>query len=207
MNRAILLDRDSTIIRGREYLSDPDEVELERGVARALRRLHDAGYLLVIVTNQSGIGRGLYTEAAFRAVQDRLIGLLAEHGIPVAGEYFCPHHPTEARGEFRRVCACRKPAPGMVLSALSDLDLDPAQSFMIGDALSDVAAGQRAGLRGVLVCTGELTRADLADRNGGARAESSEGPDGEAVVPDHVADDMLRAVEDYILAPDAPDPR
>jgi len=185
MNRAILLDRDGTLIHERNYLSDPAGVELERGVVPALQRLHKAGYLLIIVTNQSGIGRGLYTEADFRAVQNELSRLLAEHDIPIAGDYHCPHHPTGARGEYLRECDCRKPAPGMVLSALADFDLDPAQSFMVGDTLNDVAAGQRAGLRGILLRTGY-----------GA------GQAGEAgvIVPDHVADDLLHATEDYILA-------
>ena len=192
MNRAILLDRDGTLIHERNYLCDPAGVELEHQVVPALRRLHEAGYLLIIVTNQSGIGRGLYTEAQFRAVQDELSRLLGEHGIPIAGDYHCPHHPTEARGEYLRVCECRKPAPGMVRSALADFDLDPAQTFMVGDTLNDVAAGQNAGIRGVLIRTGY-----------GAEQARGDG----AVVPDHVADDLLRAVEDYILVAASPDLR
>lgn len=185
MKRAILLDRDGTLIVERNYLSDPAAVELERNVVPALRKLHEAGYLLIVVTNQSGIGRGYYSEADFRAVQAEVARQLAEQGIPIAGDYHCPHHPTGGKGEYLRACECRKPAPGMVKAALADFDLDPDRSFMVGDTLNDVAAGQAAGLRGVLVRTGY-----------GAELEGKAG----SVAPDHVADDLLGAVEDFILA-------
>lgn len=185
MNRAVLLDRDGTLIRECNYLHDPELVRLERGVVPALQALHAAGFLLIVVTNQSGIGRGYYTEADFRAVQARLAERLAEHDVPLAATYHCPHHPTEARGELRVACECRKPRPGMVLAAIADFDLDPARSFLVGDTLSDVGAGQAAGIRSVLVRTGY-----------GAEQAELDGP----VVPDHVADDLERAVRDYILA-------
>jgi D,D-heptose 1,7-bisphosphate phosphatase len=185
MNKAILLDRDGTLIVERNYLHDPEQVELETNVIPALQRLHAAGFLLIVVTNQSGIGRGYYTEADFRAVQERVAGLLGEHGIPIAGDYHCPHHPTAGVGEYRRACDCRKPETGMVRAALADFDLDPGSSFLVGDTLSDVGAGQGAGLRSVLVRTGY--GAELAERGG-------------PVVPDHVADDLLEAVEAFILA-------
>jgi D-glycero-D-manno-heptose 1,7-bisphosphate phosphatase len=190
MNRAVLLDRDGTLIVERNYLCDPAGVELESGVGPALRRLQDAGFLLIVITNQSGIGRGLYTEAQFRSVQDELGRQLAEHGVRLAGDYHCPHHPKEARGEYLRACECRKPAPGMLRAALADFDVDPATSFMVGDTWNDVAAGRAAGVRGILVRTGY-----------GANLEREAG----AVVPDHVADDLGHAVDDYILASRAPE--
>ncbi len=185
MNRAILLDRDGTLIRERNYLCDPDQVELESRVIPALQRLHGAGFLVIVVTNQSGIGRGYYTEADFRAVQERVASLLAEHGIPVAGDYHCPHHPTAGVGEYLRECDCRKPGTAMLKAALEDFDLDPGKSFMVGDTLSDVGAGQGAGLRSILLRTGY--GAEHAQRLG-------------EVVPEYIADDLLDAVEEYILA-------
>jgi D,D-heptose 1,7-bisphosphate phosphatase len=185
LNKAILLDRDGTLIVERNYLHDPDQVELESRVVPALQRLHQAGYLLIVVTNQSGIGRGLYTEADFRAVQERLRALLAEQGVPLAGDYHCPHHPTAGLGEYRRACDCRKPGTALVRAALEDFELDPGKTFMVGDNLSDIGAGKAAGLRTVLVRTGY--GAEHEQRGGEPR-------------PDHVADDLLDAARDYILA-------
>lgn len=182
--RAVLLDRDGTLVVERNYLCDPAQVELERNVVPALARLHADGFLLIVITNQSGIGRGYYTEADFRAVQEELARRLDEHGISLAGDYHCPHHPTGAKGEYLRRCDCRKPEPGMVRAALADFELDASRCFMVGDTLKDVAAGQAAGVRGILLRTGY-----------GAEQEREIGD----VVPDHVADDLGRAVEDYIL--------
>jgi D-glycero-D-manno-heptose 1,7-bisphosphate phosphatase len=182
-NKAILLDRDGTLIRELHYLHEPDKVVLERNVATALRRLQDAGYLLIVVTNQSGIGRGLFGEEDYRAVQARLTELLAAEGVRLAGAYHCPHHPTEARGEYLRECDCRKPGTGMVEAALRDHGLDRERSFLVGDNASDIGAGVRAGLRSVLVRTGY-----------GAEHERLDGP----YQPDHVADDLDQAA-DYIL--------
>ena len=186
MNKAVLLDRDGTLIVDMPYLGDPDKVVLEPAAASALRELHRAGYLVIVITNQSGIGRGLYEEADFHAVQARLAELLLAEGVPVHAYYFCPHHPTEAVGEFLRSCACRKPAPGMIEAAIGDHDLDRTRSFMVGDKLDDIAAGQGAGLRSVLVRTGL-----------GASCEQKIG----AVRPDFVADDLADTVASFIAGP------
>lgn len=198
MDRAILLDRDGTLIVERNYLCDPDGVELERGVLPALQELSRAGYLLVVVTNQSGIGRGLYGLAEFEAVQARLEELLAAGGVRLAATYHCPHHPTAGVGEFLRDCPCRKPEPGMLEQAVRELDLDRAASVMVGDNLSDVGAGHAAGMRTVLVRTGHGAR--FADRvePGEDGGEALEGP-APGARPDHVADDLLAAVRDFIL--------
>ncbi len=186
MNKAVLLDRDGTLIVDVPYLGDPDEVVLEPAAAPALRQLQRAGYLIIVITNQSGIGRGLYAEADFHAVQARLAELLLAEGVPVHAYYFCPHHPTEALGEFLRTCDCRKPAPGMIEAAIRDHDLDRGQSFMVGDKLDDIAAGQGAGLRSILVRTGL-----------GAASEQKIG----SVQPDFVADDLRDAVVSFIGEP------
>ena len=191
MNKAILLDRDGTLIRECNYLCDPALVELERNVLPALQRLRDAGFALAVVTNQSGIGRGLYTEAEFDAVQARVAELLAEGGVELAAAYHCPHHPTAGVGAYLTACPCRKPAPGMLESAVRELELDRAGSFMVGDNLSDVGAGRAAGMRTILVRTGY--GAELEARGTAPEADPAERPD-------FVASDLLEAVEGFILA-------
>jgi len=137
MTRALLLDRDGTLIVDVGYPRDPAQVELLPGAAEALRALQ-ASWALVIVSNQSGLGRGLITEAEARAVHDRVIARFAAAGVAFAGAYYCPHAPGAG-------CACRKPAPGLVLDAARELGLDLARSVMIGDKASDAAAGRAAG--------------------------------------------------------------
>src|SRR5690606_21848860 len=130
---AVFLDRDGTIVVERNYLADPARVELVPGAAAALRALAEAGYALVVVTNQSGIARGLYGEGEFRAVQRRIEELLAREGIRLDGVYHCPHHP-----DYTGPCECRKPAVGLYLRAARELGLDLSRSVCIGDRLKDV---------------------------------------------------------------------
>jgi D,D-heptose 1,7-bisphosphate phosphatase len=146
---AAFLDRDGTIMVEREYLADPEGVELIPGAVDGLRALRKAGYALVVVSNQSGIARGLYDRAAFDAVQRRLEERLAQHGIQLDGVYLCPHHP-----EVDGPCDCRKPAPGLYRRAAEELGLNPARSLFIGDKLSDVQPAAGFGGTGVLVRTG-----------------------------------------------------
>ena len=146
---AAFLDRDGTLIREREYLADPAGVELLPGAVEGLRSLAEAGYALVVVSNQSGIARGYYDEAAYRAVQDRMLAMLAAEGIAIAGSYHCPHHP-----DITGACDCRKPAPGLFRDAARDLGLDLARSVYIGDRVRDVAAAAALGGRAFLVRTG-----------------------------------------------------
>lgn len=164
---AVFLDRDGTIIEDADYLADPDGVRLVPGAVDALRRLREAGYLLVVVTNQSGIARGLYTEADYHAVAARLDGILEEEGVPVDAVKHCPHHPDETGP-----CACRKPAAGMYLEAAAELGIDPVRSWYVGDKVTDVLPARELGGRGILVRTGY-----------GAEQES-EVPRGVAVVDD-----------------------
>lgn len=146
---AAFLDRDGTLIVEREYLADPDGVELEQGVVEALSALASAGYALVIVTNQAGIARGLYTAADFAAVQARLENVLAAAGVKPDGTYHCPHHP-----DFTGPCDCRKPGVGLYLRAAKDLGLDLRRSLYIGDRLKDVQPSRTLGGTGILVRTG-----------------------------------------------------
>jgi D,D-heptose 1,7-bisphosphate phosphatase len=146
---AVFIDRDGTLIIERYYLADPARVELIPGALEALRRLKRAGYALVLVTNQSGIARGLYSIDDFRAVQARLAEVLNAGGVVLDGVYYCPHHP-----DFGPPCDCRKPALGLFRRAAIDLDLDLAASAYIGDRIKDVEPAAALRGRGILVCTG-----------------------------------------------------
>jgi len=149
LRRAVFLDRDGTLIRERDYLSDPDGVSLLPGVVEALRLLAEAGFALVVVTNQSGIARGLYSLSDYEAVADRLAEELRTEGLTLDATYFCPHHP-----QFTGPCDCRKPATGMYRRAAADLGLDLSQSFFVGDREKDVTPAATLGGRGILVRTG-----------------------------------------------------
>lgn len=135
--RALLIDRDGTLIVDVGYPRDPARVELLPGALAALVELQRS-FALVIISNQSGLGRGLFSEAEARAVHDRVIELFARGGVEFAGAYYCPHAPEAG-------CACRKPAPGLLVDAARELGLDLARSIMVGDKPSDVAAGVAAG--------------------------------------------------------------
>jgi D-glycero-D-manno-heptose 1,7-bisphosphate phosphatase len=170
--RFVLLDRDGTIIVEKHYLSDPDGVELIAGAAEGLRSLQRLGLGLVIVTNQSAIGRGYFDGARLAEIHARLAELLAAEGVRLDGVYVCPHHPDAG-------CACRKPAPGLVLQAAAELGFDPAECFVVGDMASDVGLGRAVGATSLLVRTGY-----------GAETEAR----GEAA-PDHVVDGLREAAE------------
>jgi D-glycero-D-manno-heptose 1,7-bisphosphate phosphatase len=144
---AIFLDRDGTIIVERNYPSHPDQVALIDGAVAGLRAMAAHGYPLIVVSNQSGIGRGYFSVEQADAVERRVIELLAREGLAAAAWYRCPHAPDAG-------CACRKPAPGMIHAAVSEFDLDAARSFVIGDKWSDVELATAVGAIGILVTTG-----------------------------------------------------
>jgi D-glycero-D-manno-heptose 1,7-bisphosphate phosphatase len=149
LRRAVFLDRDGTLIEDGIYLSDPERVVLLPGTAAALSDLRDAGFMLVVVTNQSGIARGLFSEDDYHAVAQRLDDVLAEAGSPADATMYCPHHP-----DFGPACECRKPATGMNRQAAAELGLDLADSYYVGDRVRDVAPARELGGVGVLVRTG-----------------------------------------------------
>ncbi len=144
---ALFLDRDGVVIEDRDYLADPAQVRILPGVIPALDAARRAGFLLVGVSNQSGIGRGYFSEDDFRQVMSRLQGLLADGGAGFDSFHYCPHAPDAD-------CACRKPRQGLMTEARSVLAVDPDRSWMIGDKASDVAFGRGAGLGCILVRTG-----------------------------------------------------
>lgn len=144
--RGLILDRDGVINVDINYLHRVEDVVFVDGIFPLLRAAKAAGYALAIATNQSGIGRGLYTEAQFETLMLWIRNQMASQGASIDAVYFCPHHPTEALGDYRRDCDCRKPKPGMFLQAIADLSLDPAQSWTIGDNWRDLDAGEAAGI-------------------------------------------------------------
>ena len=176
---AAFLDRDGTINREVNYLGSPDELELLPGAVEGLRLLRDAGYVLVVVTNQSGVARGYFGEEDVRAVHRRLQALLRAQGASVDAFYMCPHHP-EGRGVYRRVCPCRKPGTALYERAARELGLDLQRGVVIGDKTTDLLPGIALGCRTVLVRTGYGQ--ELIDAG-----------EVEGLVADHVADDLRHA--------------
>lgn len=167
MNKAVFLDRDGVINVDHAYVSKAEDFEFIDGVFDACRHFQQQGYLLVIVTNQSGIGRGYYTEQDFQQLTDWMLAQFTLHGINISGVYFCPHHPNNAQPPYNIDCNCRKPAPGMLLQAIHEHNIDVTKSLMLGDKAADMQAAAAAGVsRKILVLSGQsLTEQDkqLAD--------------------------------------------
>ncbi len=152
-SKAVFLDRDGTIIEDRGYVRDPDDVTLLPGAGEAIRRLADAGNLIVVVSNQSGVARGLFDEAALDRVHQRMEELLREHHAPLHGVYYCPYldGPEAIVEPYRQKSELRKPGDGMLRQAAKELDIDLAKSWMIGDSPTDVQAGASAGCGTILI--------------------------------------------------------
>ncbi|WP_439242859.1 D-glycero-beta-D-manno-heptose 1,7-bisphosphate 7-phosphatase [Lonepinella sp. BR2474] len=166
MNKAIFLDRDGTLNIDHGYVHQIDDFQFIEGSIEALKALKAMGYLLVVVTNQSGIARGYFSEDKFLQLTEWMDWSLADRGVDLDGIYYCPHHP-EGEGEFRQDCDCRKPKSGMLQQAIKELKIDPRRSFMVGDKIDDLQAGLRANVAyNVLVRTGKAITAQgetLAD--------------------------------------------
>lgn len=144
--KAAFLDRDGVINRDKEYVYKVEDFEFLDGVFEACRRLNALGYKIVIVTNQSGIGRGYFTEADFNRLNEWMARRFLEEGVTITGTYFCPDHPEHGVGAYKRESAYRKPGPQMILEAAHDHGLDLQASFIAGDKISDIQAGQAAGV-------------------------------------------------------------
>jgi D-glycero-D-manno-heptose 1,7-bisphosphate phosphatase len=151
---AVFLDRDGTIIEDAGFLRAVDDMVLLPWAAAAIRRLNDADLPVVVITNQSGVGRGYFDEAHVLATHAALDVALAPQGARVDAYYYCPHHPAAADVRYRIPCGCRKPAPGLLQQAARELDLDLTRSWMVGDWWRDVEAGVAAGTRTILIRTG-----------------------------------------------------
>jgi D-glycero-D-manno-heptose 1,7-bisphosphate phosphatase len=197
---AVFLDRDGTINEEVGYLDRLDKLRLIPGAAEAIRLINESGMKAVVVTNQSGVARGIFDEAFVDQVHRRLRAMLGEEGAALDGFYSCPHHPTEGRGGYLRSCNCRKPAPGLLLRAADELFLDPERSYVIGDTLKDIEAATRIGARGILVRTGygaevaeALESAGKPQPNNPGSGERMHGA-GAPIRPVHIAGDLLAAV-------------
>jgi D-glycero-D-manno-heptose 1,7-bisphosphate phosphatase len=187
---AVFMDRDGVLVRDTAPVSSLDKVEILPGVPQALRRLQDAGYRLVVITNQAIVARGKLSEAALLDLQAEIAHRIRADGGPALdGFYYCPHHPHADLPAYRIDCDCRKPRPGLILRAATELHLEPTASFMVGDRMTDIEAGHRAGCRTLWVQTGAHTEARIQTRDAAA-------PDLQA---DHVCADLPEAV-DFILA-------
>jgi len=162
--RALFLDKDGTLLEDVPYNVDPSRMVFMDGGVEGLRSVQAAGYRLVVVSNQSGVARGLFSIDALDGMERGLRALLARHRIRIDGFYWCPHHPDGVVRPYAGDCLCRKPRPGLILQAASELNLDLAESWMVGDILDDVEAGHTAGCRAILVNNGHETEWVLGPR-------------------------------------------
>jgi D,D-heptose 1,7-bisphosphate phosphatase len=182
---AIFLDRDGVINEEVGYLDSLDKLRIIPCAYEALKLINGSGMKAVIISNQAGVARGLFTEEFVCKTNEYLQAILREQSVYIDNFYYCPHHPTEGTEPYRKVCDCRKPAPGMFLRAAEDLNIDLKSSYMIGDRFIDMEAARKVGAKGILVKTGY-----------GQELLQDDGPDQstEENKPDFVAADILEAV-------------
>lgn len=180
---AVFLDKDGTLVDDVPHNVDPERITLAPGAADGVRRLSEAGFALVVVTNQGGVAHGLFPESALFRVEERVQALVEEAGARLLGFYYCPHDPSGSVPPFNRACGCRKPEPGLLRRAASELDLALERAWLVGDILDDIEAGRRAGCRTILLDRGSETEWRLAPSR----------------VPHRVASDLREAAE-IILA-------
>ncbi len=181
-NRAVFLDRDGTINEEMGYINHIDRFALLPRTAEAIRLINASGLKAVVVTNQSGVARGMFPESLVGEVHRKMEDLLRAVGTHIDGIYYCPHHPDFGPPEYRKRCSCRKPATGMIERACNELNIDPTQSYMVGDRIMDVEFGHKIGAKGILVLTG-YGKGELTYCNGQWRRE-----------PDFIAEDLYAAV-------------
>jgi histidinol-phosphate phosphatase family protein len=184
--KAIFIDRDGTLIKEKDFLSDPDYVEPETGSLEAIRTANRAGYRVIVLSNQSGVARGYFPEHRVRQVNERVRSIFEAAGARIDDILYCPHHPDGEVTEYAHECTCRKPAPGMVETACRKHNLNPFRSFFIGDRLSDITLGHVTGGRAILVRTGY-----------GRRAEETIKSD-DKTGPEIIVDNLLEAVK-YVI--------
>ena len=156
MNKAVFLDRDGVIIKEPPYYAHKiDQLELIPKSAEAIRLLNESGFKVIVVSNQAGVARGYYQEKDIQIYNNEMKRQLEEKGARIVAIYYCPHHPEATIEKYKIDCECRKPKPGMLIQAEKDLDLNLKLSFLIGDKISDIEAGCRAGCKTILVLTGQ----------------------------------------------------
>jgi histidinol-phosphate phosphatase family protein len=157
MNRAIFIDKDGTLIKNVPYSIDPALIELENDAGVALQMLKENDYLIIVVSNQSGVAYGYFKESDLERVKSQIQYLLQKQSAAIDAFYFCPHHPEGKELEYSIFCDCRKPQPGMLIQAAREFGIDLTLSWMIGDILNDVEAGNRAGCKSILIDNGNET--------------------------------------------------
>lgn len=177
--KAVFLDKDGTLIEDVPFNVNPHKIKLYPGVGEALAMLQAEGYKLIVITNQSGIALGYFDEPQIDGVIDTLAQLLQPYGVKLDGFYYCPHHTHGKIEAYTIECNCRKPKPGMIRQAALEMGIDLAKSWMVGDILNDVEAGNRAGCNTILVDNGNETEWTL----GGER------------MPTYIVDNLKQAVE------------
>jgi D,D-heptose 1,7-bisphosphate phosphatase len=185
-NIAIFLDRDGTINEEVGYMDSLDKFKIIPGAYEAIRLINESEMKAVVISNQAGVARGLFPEDFVKITHEYLQNALRKKGAYIDNFYYCPHHPTEGIEPYRQVCNCRKPAPGMLLQAAQDLNIDLKRSYLVGDRFNDMEAGKKIGVRGILVKTGF-----------GQGLLQDDGPD-EATPenkPDFIVADILEAVK------------
>jgi D-glycero-D-manno-heptose 1,7-bisphosphate phosphatase len=148
------LDRDGTIVEDVGYMNSPDQIQFIPGSIEAIKMLNEAGFKVVVISNQAGVARGLVTEDMLQTIDKTLHKWILNGGAHLDGIYYCPHHPEHGVYPYKQVCECRKPHPGLIKRAHRDLDIDLSQSYMIGDKATDVEAGKSAGTKTVFVTSG-----------------------------------------------------
>jgi D-glycero-D-manno-heptose 1,7-bisphosphate phosphatase len=186
-NKAVFLDKDGTLVRNVPYNTDPRLIRYTEGADEGVRMLHEAGYLLVIVTNQGGVARGTITEEELAVARTDIERHLSGVGSLLSGFYYCPHSTDAVIERYRGDCACRKPNPGMLQQAARDHDIDLRRSWMIGDTLDDIESGKRAGCRTVLMDTAGETLWQLTRER----------------VPDHIVPSLKKAAGVILVMDDA----
>jgi D-glycero-D-manno-heptose 1,7-bisphosphate phosphatase len=160
-HKAIFLDRDKTLIEDPGYISSPEQLQLLPGIPEALVQLSRLGYKLIVVTNQSGVARGIINEQTLKEIHEHLEQMLERNGVKLDAIYYCPHHPDGSVQKYRRESNLRKPNPGMLLLAAKQMDIDLSNSWMIGNSHRDIIAGRRAGCRTILLDTPGATKTVL----------------------------------------------
>ncbi len=165
MKKAIFIDKDGTLITNVPYNVDVNKIQLVNDVGPSLLRLSQHGYLFVVITNQSGIAKGLFTEEQLSPVFQTIQALLDAFHVTLAGFYYCPHHPQGTISSYTKTCFCRKPLPGLLFQAASDLHIDISSSWMIGDMLTDVETGNKAGCKTILLHNSNDIEEDISPHN------------------------------------------
>jgi D-glycero-D-manno-heptose 1,7-bisphosphate phosphatase len=184
-NTAVFLDRDGVINEEVGYLDRLDKLKIIPSAYEAIRLINESGMKAIVISNQAGVARRLFTEDFVKKTHEHLQTALHQKEAHIDNFYYCPHHPTEGIEPYRRACDCRKPAPGMLLQAAQDLNIDLTKSYLVGDRFRDMEAAKKVGVKGILVQTGygqELLQDDGPDK------ATEEGK------PDYIAADILEAV-------------